>query len=523
MSKFGGIPVTEGSKSRFGGVPVGQTQEKKTLTQAVFPRASEADNFGSRVVGGMLDMTSLPGRFAASGGMTPMGPNLDNMAQVEGQGSGVSGFVDNMARDPALIPSMAVGGPVMNAAGKMGITGLRALGAMGAAEGLTSAGIHQTDRALQGKQLQPGIAALEAAGSTIAPFIPTMVNKGIGRLASGLAGPSEEALRTYGLGFGKGAKKLAENAGKQNEIGLNLVDAIDNAHDFMPEKKVVDDALKGMPEVNIAKTVQLLQDQVDKLKNPVAGAAPFAEEKAAIRALEEDIKALRGSSTRFPKTKYPAEGVRDLRKRLDATASFTDDKATSIVNQARIRARTQLKNDLIEAAKASGNPQYVDAMETWSKHISDVDEIKGILGGNGTTRQQRAESFIANLHGKNKTERQKLVGKLGGLFGQDFLEKAKFAKLAEELEPSTALRASDGKPGWLPTQTTGKALVAPSVAASGFSLFLKTGDPKYLAMTAAGSLGSPRVAAGTLGTLDALQTIPGAPVRAGLRSLGQRK
>ncbi len=492
-------------------------KKQKTLTKAVFPRASEANNLGSRVVGGMLDMASLPGRFAASGGMTPMGPNLNNMAQVEGQGSGVSGFVDNMARDPAMIPSMSVGGPAFGMAEKAAARflpqGLRALGAtmgMGASEGALSAGIHQTDRALQGKPLQPGAAALEAAGSTVAPFIPTMVNKGVGRLASGLAGPSEEALRTYGLGFGKGAKKLAENAGKQNEIGLNLVDAIDNAHDFMPEGKIVDDALKNMPPVNISNTIQLYTDAIAKLKKPSAGALPLPEERAAIKALEDDLKSLRGSSSKFPQTKFNAEGVRELRKRIDATASFGDDKAQSIVNKTRIAARTQIKNDLIDAAKASGNPEYETAMKSWSDKLQKVDQIKALLGKGGDTRELRAEGFISNLYGKNKSERQRLVGELGEIFGEDFLSQAKLAKLADELGP-------EGKPGWLPTQLNGRSALG-GILGSGVVGY--THNPAYAAPML---LASPKVAAGTLGTLDALQTIPGAPIRAGLRSLGQRK
>ena len=62
-----------------------------------------------------------------------------------------------------------------------------------------------------------------------------------------------------------------------------------------------------------------------------------------------------------------------------------------------------------KAAEASGNPEYVDAMKNWHDKINKLDKLKSFLGKNATTRGNRAESFVANLFNKNKTQQQKIL------------------------------------------------------------------------------------------------------------------
>lgn len=507
------IPVKD-QKPPSWAVPV-DANKKTSVMEAVFPRTSKG---GSVIAAPALDIASLPGRLLSSGpgraiaGEIEPQQFLQNMADTKGRG-----LVQQIARDPAMA-TIPLAGPAVAGARALGLTGLKALGAAGLMEGAIGAGMHQSDRALSGEPMQPGMAAFETGLGGALPIAGPAANKTLGRLASGLSGVSEEALRMYGTGFSKGAAEIRQAAGKQNEIGQRLADAIDNAYDYMPEKAVVDNALKNMPEVNIAETIRVLQDQVDKLKRPTAGTGAFGFEQKAIKELEADIAALRGRNTKMPQTKYPAEGVRDLRRRLDVETKFGDE-ADNIVNRARMAARTQLKNDLIDAAKVSGNQEYVTAMESWANKLQKVDEIKGLMGGNSVTRKQRAESFTANLFGKNKTERQKLVKDLGEVFGEDFLEQSKLAKLAAEF-------GEDGTPGLLPMQTTGRAGLGFTGVGSGATGFALTQNLAYLAPVALGSMASPRVAATTLGAADATARFvkPVAPaLRAATRSLGQRK
>ncbi len=479
--------------------------------EAAFPRTAEGGH--GIVAGPVLDLASLPGRFVAGAASAPAGPMSDPQdiyrGMMETHGKSLGGTI---LRDPATLPMMALGGPAANLAKEAGLTGLRALSAAGGVEGLISAGIHQSERMGEGKPFSPIQAGAETALGAAIPAAGVGVSRALGKGLSTLSGASEEALRKFGSGFSKGAEEIKAAAGKQNEIGQKLAHAIDNAYDYMPEKQVVDDALKNMPEVDISKTISILDQKAKALENPSIG-KPLEPEAKAAKEIRKVIASIRGSnSTKFQKTLHPASEVRNLRKRLDLQlddAMGADVK--DVVDKALIAGRTQLKNDLIDAAKASGNDQYVQAMKTWSDKLQKVDEIKGILGGNKVTRNQRAESFVSNLFGKNKTERQKLVKQLGDIFGEDFLSEAKNAKLASEF-------GDEGVPSWMPNK-----LNAGMGAVPGASLALYSHNPAYLPLAAAGATASsPRAAAGILEASDMLAPAAKVAGRGVMRSLGQR-
>lgn len=500
-------------------------QYKETsVMEAVSPRlareAQDPEGTGlSRFGAASLDALSLPGRFLATaykGPVTGISAEELKRGMADIQGQSIPGQI---VRDPALAATAPLAGPLLSGARALGMGGMAAVAGAGAAEGGIGAAVHQGERALAGKEISPAGAAFETGLGAVLPVAPSMANKALGRLASGLSGTSEEALRMYGTGFGKGPKDLKAAAGKANEVGQRLATAVDNAFDYMPEKAVIDETLKKMPPVNISKTLSILDEKARLLEKPLIG-KPLPAEAQAAKELRNVINSIRGStSAKFQKVIHPAESVRDLRKRLDLQlddAMGADVK--DAVDKALIAARSQLKNDLIDAAVASGNPQYVSTMESFANKLQKVDEIKGFLGGNKVDRKFRAESFTANLFGKNKTERQKLVGELGDIFGEDFLQQSKLVRLADELGP-------EGVPGLLPAQTTGRALMGGGMMGGGASLAVKTGDPKYLMLAAPGMLASPQVAAKTLGSVDIMGNVlrPVAPsVRAGVRSLGQR-
>lgn len=485
----------------------------ETIARGLLPRSFKAAEDGAGVLrqagAGAMDALSIPGRTAASlnakdtkSQMQPVGPGGMMLPvqpdAVTGRAAPEHGLYEAMAdtqgkslpgkilRDPALLPALATGGAALGLAGRAGLTGLKAATAAGALEGLGSAAIHQTDNAVQGKDVSLKDAALEVGLSAAMPGVAKAVgtavkggvklgNKLLGRAAEELSGVSEEALRTYGSGFGEGAKKLAAASGTQHEIGQKLVGMLDKLDDYLPEKEVVDQALKEMPAVSVAGTIERLQGA------KTAGAlASSRATNTKIDDLVSDLTAAADEQGLIPAAKF-----REIRKEIDDLVGDAFGKESGKYVTALKEARHQMASDLAATAEASGKPEYADAMRSMADKLRKADDLKSFLGKSAQTREQRAESFVSTLFGKNKEERRKAVQAMGEIFGEDFLQESKLANLAAEL-------GDEGKAGLLPRQFTGRSALGPSLA-------VLTGSfgPLGAALPPL-ALASPRIAAGTL-------------------------
>lgn len=269
------------------------------------------------------------------------------------------------------------------------------------------------------------------------------IDKTIGKISQETSGVSEEALRMAGTKAGR--ETLKNSANKQYEIGKKLVDMVDNAEDYMPEREIVNNALDNMPPINLKNVLQ----EIDNAK--VIEGAPSAI--AANKRLDELKNIYTKVATEKP---VNAKNYRELRKQLDyeiQSAFNKDPGEASIFEKQAMKIRTAMKKELENAAELSGNPEYVDAMKNWHDKINKLDELKSFLGKNSTTRGNRAESFVANLFNKNKTQQQNTLKDISDVFGNDFNAEAKLTYLANELGP-------EGKVSWLPRWTTGRSLWA---------------------------------------------------------------
>jgi hypothetical protein len=384
-----------------------------------------------------------------------------------------------LVRDPALPVAMATGGAAMGLAGRAGLSGLKAATAAGALEGAGSATIHQGDKASQGQAMSGKEAALEVGLSAALPGVGAAVgagaragNKLLGKLAAELSGVSEEALRMHGSGFGPAAKELQAAAGKQHEIGSRLVNALDNLDDFLPEKDVVNQALQEMPGVNVTNTIQRLQ-------TAKTGGA-LSSSRATNAKIDELVSDLTGAADQTGN--IPAAKFREIRKEIDDLVGDAFGKESGKYVTALKEARHQMADDLATTAEASGRPEYVEAMRAMAQKLRKADDLKAFLGKSAQTREQRAESFISTLYGKNKEERRKAVAAMGEIFGEDFLADAKLTNLAAELGP-------EGKAALMPRQFNGRSLLGPLAGgALGYSVGGQEGGAVGLA------LGSPRLA-----------------------------
>lgn len=332
-----------------------------------------------------------------------------------------------------------------------------------------------------GKAAANNISAVAKTGQAIKTATRATVelpNKALGKLASELSGVSDDALRMYGTGFGDGAKQLKAAAGTERLIGEKLLDAVDDFDKFIPEHNAIKSALNNMEPINGQRIIDVLENakKPGKLKQTRA-----ANEQ--IDNLLDDVRGMLDRSGRIP-----AKSAFELRKEIDDVIGDAFGKESGNFVNAAKKARYEIKDALKESAEFSGNSEYVEAMNTLAKKMQLADDLKGYIGKSKAAQDRRVESFISNLTGKNSSEKQRVVKQLGELFGDDFLEQSKVARLAYEIGPG-------GVPAFTPRIFTGRSLL-------GAGLGFYGAGPAGAAVGV--GLSSPRIAAGTLAAADAV-------------------
>lgn len=460
--------VGKGLMDTYAGV--GQLATKATdalgITEGASDRitksyGAERDLYNKATQGDVASRVGEVGGNLALGALVPMGGAAGVAAKGGVKLGGTLGKV--MA---SRVGSMAAGGALEGAA-------------MGGTQ-FAGEGDSRTQNAMLGGALGGALPLAGKATVETAKVAGKWGNKLLGKAAEEFSGVSEEALRTYGTGLGDGAKKIREAAGTQHDIGQKLVNMLDKLDDYLPEKEIVDKALNEMPPVNVTKTLETLEGAKS---GGVLKSSRDVNEKIA--GLVDDLRAATDEAGNIP-----AQAYREIRKELDVLAGDAFGKESNKFISAVKQARHQMADDLVKTAEASGNPEYIDAMQSMAKKLQTADNLKSFLGKSAQTREQRAESFVSTLFGKNKEERQKAVQAMGEIFGQDFIEQSKLAHLAAEL-------GEGGKPSLLPRQFTGRSALGPVFSGG---LIAAGGGPLSAIPTA---LSSPRLSSLALGATDA--------------------
>lgn len=456
------------------------------IAEAEFPRTAEAVRSGKGFIGQTtaagLDLLSLPGRALASLlGKDDDETFIQSLAQKEGEG-----FVGDIVRDPAT--GAAVLTLPLSAAFTTGKLGLSAAAPLtrgviaGAGEGLLGSTVNQVENvATKGEEFSPGQVALETGVSAAIPVlgkgVGVVANKALGKLTQELSGVSQEALRKFGTGFGKGAKQLKEAANNAIEIGKNLLDAIDNFDQFIPESEIVDNAIKGMGKVSTKNALSVLEQSIP------SGKGLLPNEKAARQTLIQFKNAIKQAGSELDASEFKA-----LRQRLDQNIDFSKE-GSNIINDALKKTRKEMASDLVKAAEESGNKEYADAMKIWSEKLKAKDKLTRILGKTKETREERVQSFVSNLFGKNKSNRQNILKEIDNILGENFSEQAKLLKLSSELGEGGIAKV-------FPASFTGRSLLGVGVGST-------VGGPQGAILGTA--LSSPRIGAGVLTLSDLLE------------------
>jgi hypothetical protein len=458
---------------------------------AAMPRTSALTSEASipKIAGAAAsDILSLPGRALASLPRLAKGGEgfREALARKGGEKDEgrVANFAEDIVRDPATLTTMAVGGPILKAADKLPLNSiksaaLRALGkgaAVGGGEGIVSASTHAAENVGEGKPVDWKAAAGEIAASGAIPAMGGGLFKGANTLLKKyvpeVAGPSLEALQTAGTKEGRTA--LKEASGKSYQLGGEILSDIQNIDSKLPNAQKVQAIVKGLPPSKPDALITKLTE--GKYGEDTALANDYAKE--VNKAIDEMKQGIVNVANKNNGT-LPAPFLRDLKISLDDEVAKEFGKDSSPIVSIKKQLRHTIADELVNSADASGHPEYADMMKDYRTKLQLADQLKSYLGKN-------PESFVNNLFGANKTQRQEAVKALGEIFGKDYLEQSKMVRLAKELGPS-------GETTWLPTATTGRSLLgmgAVTAAAHGATGPLAAiGAPIATALTA-----SPKIA-----------------------------
>ena len=373
----------------------------------------------------------------------------------------------------------------------------------GALEGVTAGVAREGEEYAAGRGVSGGRLAsnigIGAAIPVAAPAILKPINKALGSVAGELSGVGEKTLRKWGFGLGKGAKEIQE-AQTGAEVRSSIKGLTKNIGETITEKKVVDEALKKTPKLSVLPAIQELQAAKKSLIEGKENLSPYRE--AINKDLDDAINELKdrvpgAKQNKFFKQNYSATAFKDMREDLDKRAIFDMEVSGDVkkyVNDAIMRARTKMKQQLINAAPA----EYKSAMQEWSRKLQLKDDLSEIIRSNDFENDVALRNRISR-----STEAQKAIKDLGDLYGEDLLGKIELSKMAEELGPGR-------RPTVLPRQSTGRSTLGVQTAAAVPGAAATIGTSALLGLPAATvplALSSPMAASKVLSLADLIEKV----------------
>lgn len=356
-----------------------------------------------------------------------------------------------------------------------------------------------------------GLASLALGGALrplsglpkAAPAAADMVERTAGAL-SGVPGHELAAIGPLGMSaYGREVKAAAGNPNAAYDLGQKLADRIKNFDQYLPNAADVDAMVAKLPPIKANDITTALEKSKTALSS---GAYATPADKATDDAIGMLVEMANKAADKDGK--IPATVARQIKQRYDAAVGDAFGKESSAYVTALKNARHDIAKALEKAAEESGVPEYKQAMQDYTRRLSAVDKISGQLGATDATRRARAESFVSNLYGKNKTQQQKNMADLADILGEDFAQQAKAIGTAKVAMPGGALPI-------FPTQTTGRSMLGLGAAGS-----LATGGGA-LAGAPIAALSSPMLASVAIPAARGLANFANSPTanRATLASL----
>lgn len=309
--------------------------------------------------------------------------------------------------------------------------------------------------------------SLGLSGVSKIPWMASMLSKAgkapemaAAALGSKLTHIPGEALSEASTAAGRaGMATAAQGAGG---AGSKLADALANFEKTMPERAIVDKALKAAGPIEMQSAIDALETAKSGI--PTKSGITSQSGDLVISKIEDMIGRLKKGGP-----KLDAEEYRKVRQLLDEDIDWNQTWAKPY-SEALAKARTAMKNEMISATP----PEYADAMKSWHDKIDLADEMKSLMGKEEGARQDiRAGSFLNQTAKEAKGgPRRALLERFDQAAGSKFLDEGELRKLALEFGP-------EGAPSWMPQQHP-VTMMGEAAAAAGLGHF--SGHPALAAL-----------------------------------------
>lgn len=486
-----------------------QQGERARLLQKAFPKS----NLFGQAVGFMV-----PG--------SPVKAVFEKAAGIGAKGAGA--IIDRLVSNPGLLAKVAQSATA-GAAGGAAIGGIEGgLGSGTDAISFDRAGDKALSNAIGGGvfggALPLATAGASKAAEVAAPYVRSAAKgmvRNIEGLVESLSGTSKTALRAYN----KDPGALRRAFGTEKEIGENLVDhLLSLKRSQLPEVKLAEDLLPNLPDVpanpvvkflrsfgtgrdpKLDPQIKILHEWADRIEagfptTQIPGPAKTIQTSALDSSFGANTATAREMisvpvTRANPNARIAATAMRDVVDDLQtASAEQYGKESPFLADKLKQAARIARMSIADTAAKQGGEAgkTYNELMAKASEKRSVLKFLMKRLGTNPETMEGRAEGFVRNLFGANKTAVEGAMARLDEKFGTNFLEQARAAKNARALWPQLPTNAKPGNLPLVSSHATGKA-VAGVVTGGAVG-----GVPGAIAGAA---LGSPRAGAMLLGASD---------------------
>lgn len=272
---------------------------------------------------------------------------------------------------------------------------------------------------------------LEKASEKITPALAKLSLKE-GPLAT-------EAMTTGSSKAGRAA--MAATTGREADIGKDLLKNLsgDNFNDqLLGNNLEIRSALDEMPNIKLDNTIKALENSKIKGK----GVSELPNSKKANAKIDEYINALKSATATEP-TISPNEFFK-IRQHLDSDIPW-DAPEKKMVDNALLNARKVMAKDLVDEAP----DVYRASMEDMATKLQARDAILDDIPGKSIVdKMDHVESYIKNIHGLGKANKQEALKTLDAVFGTDYYGQSRNAALGKQF-------GEEGVPGFLTQHKTG--------------------------------------------------------------------
>ena len=417
-------------------------REPIDVGKSIFPTAGEIPNEGIgkplRIAAGVGDALQLPTRALAF--ITGQGDMTDPEANIWAKPreayrnyfEALKQSTPDSANAKMIIPNYMGGSSVSaNVPQKNVYDAAKMLGE----QVISAAGDPTIASAMLGKLIKYPAGAISG--------LSKFGRKQLGERVEELSHISEETLRAYGTGFSKSAKEIRAAAGKQYEVGQDLVKKINNWDIYNPLETKIKNALDNMGETSSSRLINTLEQAKKDIPYQRVNKGAIENIDKLIESIEEEV----GET-------ITASALRQQRINLDKIIGDSGwGKQSDFYIDAVKKARKEIKNQLNELAVATKNPEYITTMNKYHKQLETVKKLKRSLGKDLDTQADRAEGYVSNLMNNNKTQKRQILQDLDELLGTDYSNQVKRVSQSKEISPVGF--PERGKPGIKPRTSTG--------------------------------------------------------------------